>query len=195
MSADPGAGVRRQAPLRGTGAAAFPPTGYPAPGRKEVFPAAGNLRSSAGGGVSAPSPAEPGPALRRRIRCLRAGGGWRRVGRRISATLFRLSPGIPAPVHGGRIPAQRQRSPGGGPGDPGPVSEQADPGRRPGQPENRLCPVQRAVCAPQLPASDASGPAHRRYRRGRAGPGLRRLSGTAGNSRRPSTAHWFRRCR
>ena len=56
---------------------------------------------------------------------------------RISATLFRLSPGIPAPVHGGRIPAQRQRSPGGGPGDPGPVSEQADPGRRPGQPENR----------------------------------------------------------
>lgn len=31
-------------------------------GRKEVLPAAGCLRSSAGGGVSAPSPAEPGPA-------------------------------------------------------------------------------------------------------------------------------------
>lgn len=73
---------------------------------------------------------------------------------------------------------------GGSPGDPGPVSEQADPGRRPGQPENRLRPVQRAVCAPQLPASDASSPAHRRYRRGRAGPGLRRLSGAAGDSRR-----------
>lgn len=87
---------------------------HPAPGRKEVLPAAGCLRSSAGGGVSAPSPAEPDPALRRRIRCLRAGGGWRRVGRRISAALFRLSPGVPAPVHGGRrILAQRRRSPGG----------------------------------------------------------------------------------
>lgn len=97
-----------------------------------------------------------------------AGGAWG------AAYLLRfsgLSPGVPAPVHGGRIPAQRRRSPGGSPGDPGPVSEQADPGRRPEQPENRLCPVQRAVCAPQLPASDASGPAHRRYRRGRAGPG------------------------